>query len=341
MKRKGLIITLVLVILVVMLVPATVAARGWRTVPKPNTITVTLVPEVMDDTVIGTEWPIRDTAETNVWAIIDMDTSSEEPAATIVGWVVNGRSIYGEVEGGIDGNFSFTYSALVDDLQTGTMQGITVISNDNGQVYLSEDGTIDSEITCYFTFEEINAWCEAIGIPTAYFCAEVYEYPDLAGLPVEILAAMYGSELPLLPKCLDTSFSGTASVDAGTGQFADIEGKGVFNPKDGVPMSVYLYPNQHVASIEGEIELTCVYTNTAKKRVLDFDRDEVRDRVTDIWGNYGDFDWDNYGDFNWGDWGDYGDFDWDYNDFDWGDYDFNYGNFDWNDISWGRGSFRR
>jgi len=278
MVKKILLVSLALSLVLIAVAPVTALAKKWSPPVRPNIehFSVVLTPTSIDDTVIGTTWPVRDTADTNVWPIVDL----VEGTPTVVGWVVDGRSIYGGVTGNIDGNFSFTYGGILDTLQSGSIQGIVTIQTAQGIVYLAARGTSETEVLAVYSFPEIQGWVAAAGLPSVgVFFAQIYNNNDLALLPDEVLVAMYGSVLPLLPKTLSAEFSGTVRVDAGTGAFSSIYGTGRFKPAGGNPLTLQVHPSQHVYAIDGAIKLTGSYSKRPLPGVFQFDRDKLRDVI--------------------------------------------------------------
>jgi len=233
LRKRLLVFSLVLALLLVVLAPATALARGWGSPPRTSIhkFSAVFTPTSIDDTVIGTTWPVRDSHDTNVWPIIDI----VDEKSTVVGWIVDGRSVYGDVNGNIDGEASFTYGGILDTLQSGSMQGVLAIKTSKGAIYLAASGNIETEVIDLYTFEEIVAWwsvaggglplgvffaeiyntealallpdgelsfeeiqgwCEAIGLTVGQFFAGIYGSEDLAGLDDETLAALYNNGLP-------------------------------------------------------------------------------------------------------------------------------------------------
>jgi len=301
MLKKILLISLALSLVLIAVAPITTMAKRWSPPerPKIERFSVVLTPASIDNTVIGTTWPVRDTADTNVWPIMDL----VEGETTVVGWVVDGRSIYGGVTGNIGGNFSFTYGGILDTLQSGSIQGIVTIQTVRGIVYLAARGTSETEVLAVYSFVEIAGWWYSEPVqssieecpisispcPLGVFFAQIYSNPDLAPLPDEVLVTMYGSVLPPLPKTLSAEFSGTIRVDAGTGAFSSIYGTGRFKPAGGNPLTLQVWPSQHVYAIDGAIKLIGSYSKRPLPGVLQFDRDKLRD-VIEKWREKNDED---------------------------------------------------
>ncbi|MFC2122155.1 hypothetical protein ACFLRP_00525 [Bacteroidota bacterium] len=278
MGKKILLISLALSLVLIAVAPITTMAKRWSPPERPNIerFSVVLTPTSIDNTVIGTTWPVRDTVDTNVWPIVDL----VDGTPTVVGWVVDGRSIYGGVTGNIGGNFSFTYGGVLDTLQSGSIQGIVAIQTARGVVYLAARGTSEAEVLAVYSFPEIQGWVAAAGLPSVgVFFAQMYNNPDLAPLPDEVLVTMYGSVLPLLPKTLSAEFSGTVRVDAGTGAFSSVKGTGKYKPAGGNPLTLQVWPSQHVYAIDGAIQMTGSYSKRPLKGVFKFDRDKARDVI--------------------------------------------------------------
>jgi len=292
MGRKLLLLSLALALVLIAAAPATVMAKKWGTPKKPavTRFTAVMTPNLIDDTVIGETWPVRDTEDTNVWPIIDLVEIEGVPTPTIVGWVVDGRSIYGGVSGDIAGDFTFTYGGVLDTLQSGSIQGIVTIQTGQGTVYLAARGTSEAEVVGVYLFVEVAGWwysepvqssiegCPVSPCPLWVFFDEIYP-ADLAGLPDAALEAMYGDVLPPLPKTLSAEFSGTVRVDAGTGAYGEINGLGQFKPAGGNPLTLDVYPNQHVYGIEGSIQLTGYYSERPLRQVLKLDRAKLREWI--------------------------------------------------------------
>ena len=314
MKKKVLLISLALVLVAAIFAPVSVLAKGWNP-PKPSPVqkfNAVMTPTAIDPTVPAfppTTWPTRETAETNAWPIIDLIDGK----ATVVGWIIDGRSVYGSVSGGFTGNGSFTYGGVLDTLQSGSMSGVLTIQTAQGVLYMGANGTLDANVTAYYSFEElvglytpavlpmvlaaiystpalallhdgdlafeeIQAFCAGIGVSVGEFFAGVYGVPDLAALPEEALAAMYGDTLPILqglvllggmygsdsmpslPKIMTAEFKGTLEISAGTGVYSGASGKGTFGPNNRTPLTLYVSPDQHVENVEGSIKLTGTYS---------------------------------------------------------------------------------
>ena len=326
MKKRLIVACLCIVVLLTALIPAAASARNWsKTFDRIRTtrFSSVLTPTSIDDTVIGNTWPARDSATTNVWPIIDLIDG--EPAVT--GWIVDGRTIHGDVTGDLAGRFSFTYGGILDLLQTGSIQGIVAIETAQGVVYLASDGESETRVTAYYEFDEIaawcnaagvgvgqffavmynraelsllpdgllafsdiQAWCAAIGVPVGAFLADVYGMPELAGLDeatlegmygtvlppfpgLSLLSAMYGDPLPLLPRVLTAEFSGSVRVDAGTGRFTNITGQGSYRPQG--PLTLYVYPDQHVFQLEGNIKFSGYYRSRPTRHDWTIDRERL------------------------------------------------------------------
>ena len=294
MKKKLFLISLALVVLVAIFIPVNaLAADGGRSsaVPVAKHFSVTLTPVSIDDTVLGTVWPVRDTASTCVWPILD--------STGIIGWIIDGRSIRGGLSGDINGEFSFTYGGVLDVLQSGSIQGVvTLKAGGLDVVYMAADGDLEAQVKAYYTFAEIQGWCAAVGIPTNVFFSLIYNAPGLAGIPEALLGMAYGASaplpapypplppLPLLPKTLTADFSGTVRIDAGTGAYNGSRGNGQFASGKQL-LTLYVYPNQHVYKMDGQIKMTGTYIKQTPRQIGNIDRDKLKDAIDKFKGNFG------------------------------------------------------
>jgi len=336
MKKRLLFISLAVALVLTTLVPATALARGWWSPPQPpraQRFNALMTPTEIDPTVIGTAWPVRDDPKTNVWPIVDL----VEGKPTVVGWIVDGRTVYGGVSGNFNGTANFTYGGILDTLQSGSMEGVLAIQTGPLDViYLAASGTIEANVTEYYTFEEIAVWCQGAGLPVGTFFSLIYSNDALALIPdgnltiadiqawctaVEIslveffysiygdldppgleqpdeatliwmyenvpsfppvpglglLEGMYGDPLPLLPKTLSAEFKGTLRIDAGTGAYNGVSGQGTFGPAERQPLTLHVWPNQHVYDIDGAIKLSGTYTIKPPRRPFEVDRDKLEE----------------------------------------------------------------
>lgn len=368
MKRKLLFISLALALVLTALAPATALARGWRPPSKSpvQRFTAVMTPNEIDPTVIGTAWPKRDTPETNVWPIFDL----VEGDPTVVGWVVDGRSVYGTVSGDFEGTSTFTYGGILDTLQSGSMEGVLAIQTGQMDViYLAASGTIVAKVTEYYDFGGIVEWCGGLGLSVGVFFSQIYNNDALAlipggnltiadiqawctavgislveffysiygdylppglgeatliamygaedGLPIvsglELLGGMYGDPMPLLPMTLTAEFKGTLRVDAGTGAYSGVSGQGTFGPSGNIPLTLYVYPNQHVYWIDGAIKLSGTYNTKKPPCPFKVDKDKLHDWMKKWKDRPGD--WKGRFDQDWKD-----RFDRDLKDWDWKDW---------------------
>lgn len=269
-------ISLALALLVAVLIPATAWADtpGWKPPSVAKHFSVILTPTSIDDTTIGSVWPVRNTPSTCVWPIVD--------STGITGWIIDGRSIRGGMGGDINGDFIFTYGGVLDVLQSGSMQGIVTLKANTSPldvIYLAADGDLAAQVKEYYTFPEIQGWCTAAGIPIGMFFAAIYGNNDLALLPPEVLGGMYGSVLPPLPKTLTATFSGTVRIDAGTGAYAGVRGNGQFGPNGKQPLTLHVYPNQHVYQIDGQIKMTGTYMKQKPREIGNIDRGKLQEAI--------------------------------------------------------------
>ena len=281
MIKRIVLISLAIALVLSAVAPATALAKKWRPTQRPvvQRFAVIMTPTTIDSPVISSApWPNPVPPGANAWPIVDMIDVEGVPTPAIVGWVVGGRSIYGGVTGDMGGSFTFTYGGILDTLQSGSIQGIVTIQTARGIVYLAAQGTSEAEVTGVYTFAEIKAWVlAALGLPVVGpFFAEIYNNPDLALLPDEVLAGYYGSLLPPLPKTLSAEFSGTVRVDAGTGAFGSVSGSGRFKPAGGNPLTLQVWPSQHVYAIDGAIQLTGTYSRRSLEGAFEFDREKLR-----------------------------------------------------------------
>ena len=295
MGRKLLLLSLALALVLTAVAPATVMARKWGTPKEPviEHFTAVMTPTAIDSPVVsGAPWPTPVPPEANAWPIVDLVEVEGVPTPTIVGWVVDGRSIYGDVSGDIAGDFTFTYGGILDTLQSGSIQGIVTIQTVQGIVYMAAGGTSEAEVIGVFSFGEIAGWwysepvqssiegCPVSPCPLGVFFAEIYNNAELAQIDDAVLQLMYeAGQLPPLPMTLSAEFSGTLRVDAGTGVYSEINGLGKFKPAGGNPLALHLYPNQHVYAVEGAIQLTGYYSKRPLRQVLKFDREKLREWV--------------------------------------------------------------
>lgn len=213
MKRRLLFISLALALVLVALAPAATLAKK-EPKPNPTHFAAIMTPTAIDGTVEGTYyWPVRGTAETNVWPIYDEDV--------LIGWLIDGRSISGDVTDGFEGSFTFTYGGILDTVQSGSIQGMLAIehSDEVGVLYMAASGTLEAEVI------------------------EIYE-----------------DYLPyIVPKTLSAELNGDVRIEAGTGAYSGIRGKGTFKTGKKEPLILHVHPDQHVYRIEGSIELNGEY----------------------------------------------------------------------------------
>jgi len=258
---------LALAIVLITLAPTTTLAK------RKNHFTAVLTPTAISATVLGTDWPVRSTAETNVWPIVE----PVEEAPTIIGWIVDSRSFYGDVSGDIDGEFTLAYGGIFDTLQSGSMHGIAAIQTNGGDViYFTVHGVVESEIIDFYPFAEIKAWCEQPETPSlGVFFAQIYNVDELEELSDEELGAIYGDALSLLPMTLSAEFTGAIRVDAGIGIYSSIFGEGKFGPAGKQPLILHVYPNQHVYELEGALEITIKYDKKEMRKLLNIDKDKL------------------------------------------------------------------
>ncbi|GEM_PF-5993090 len=325
MKKKVLLISLSLVLVLAILVPTAALAKGIPVPPKPpvaKRFNAVLTPAAIDATIISAApWPAANPANANVWPIIDLIDGKP----TIVGWIVDSRGVHGSISGDFNGAGEFTYGGILDTLQSGSMQGILAIQTGGlNAMYLAASGDIAASVVALYKFEEIVAWCGAAGLPVGIFFSQIYNAPELALLPdgnmtfaelqawcaaigvttgqflasvgyppelaelpdeiiatlygvtlpplpgLAVLGGMYGDPLPPLPKTLSAEFKGTLRIDAGTGDFSGVRGIGQFGPYNKTPLILNVTPDQHVASVQGAIQLSGTYIKKAPEpRKLD------------------------------------------------------------------------
>ena len=275
MKRL-IFICLALVMIIAIAIPATTLAQDIRTPRPPRHFDLTMTPQSIDQPSISmAPWPQANPAGANSWPIYDLVNGSP----TIIGWVVDSRTIYGTVSGDANGQFTFTYGGVLDTIQSGSIHGIVVITTGQGMVYLLAQGTSETTIKETYTFGEVSAWCPQGGFPSVgAFFAQFYGDSNLAPIPDEYLAAMYGTVLPLLPKTLGASFSGTVTVESGTGNYAAIHGTARFNPADSKPIILSVYPNQHVYNISGAIVIRG-FSSIERARLPQVEAGKVKDAI--------------------------------------------------------------
>jgi hypothetical protein len=286
MRRKLIVLALAITLVLTILTPMTVLATGAKPPPAKH-FSIIMTPTNIDDTSLGTVWPVRDSAATNVWPIIDMVTSDGTPAPTIVGWIIEGRSIYGTIDGDMKGNFTFTYGGIVDILQSGSIQGIgTLQAGGLNIVYLAARGEIESQVEDLYTFTEIQTWCAGVGITLGTFFAQIYNTPELAELPDTVLQAMYeAGQLPPLPKTLTAVISGTVKIDSGTGIYSGIRGIGQLQSYNNKPLILSVWPNQHVWEIDGKMKMTGFYTNQPPRQLGNIDREKLLKAIEEFKAN--------------------------------------------------------
>lgn len=293
MKKRLLFIGLAVVALVAMLIPTYALADSGQlpNLPFGRHFSVTMTPATIDDTVLGSAWPVRDSASTDVWPITD--------STGMVGWIIDGRSIRGSLGGDIKGNFTFTYGGVLDVLQSGSIQGIVTL-NAGGLdvVYMAASGDLQAQVKDYYTFTEIQGWCTLADIPVDVFFSKIYNAPALAGLPTNLLGMEYGASaplpapypplppLPLLPKTLTADFSGTVKVDAGTGAYSGYSGSGQFSSGKQL-LTLSVYPSQHVYNMVGQITMTGTFTKQTPRRIGDIDLGKLKDAVDKFKGGSG------------------------------------------------------
>ena len=302
MVKKLVLFSLVLAMVLAVVAPAAVMAKRWSFPGRPvvRYFETILTPAEIDSPVVsGEPWPTPEPQGANSWAIVDELDVGGVPTPAIVGWIVDGRSIYGGVTGDVAGSFTFTYGGILDTLQSGSIQGIVTLQTGEGILYLATSGSSEAGVTGAFSFEEIAAWwysppvqsslvdCPVSPCPLGVFFAEIYNNSDLAALPDEVLAGMYDDILPVLPKTLNAEFSGTVRIDAGTGTYSSVSGNGKYKPAGGDPLTLHLYPNQHVHAIEGAILLTGQYTKRQLRQELEFDRDNLSKFIEKWRAKYG------------------------------------------------------
>jgi len=237
MKKKVLLISLSLVLVLAILVPTAALAKGVPILPKPpvaKRFNAVLTPTAIDATIIsGAPWPVANPPQSNVWPIIDLIDGKP----TIVGWIVDSRGVHGSVSGDLNGAGEFAYGGILDTLQSGSMQGVLGIQTGGvNAIYLAASGDLAAKVIALYqfgeivawcagqglpvgmffsviyntdylallpdgdmSFAELQAWCAAIGVTTGQFLASVGYPPELAGLPDEAIEPMYGPVLPPLP----------------------------------------------------------------------------------------------------------------------------------------------
>ena len=240
-------IGLALALVLVALAPAETLAKKE---PKadPSHFAAIMTPTAIDDTVVGTSWPVRDTPATNVWPIYD--------EGALIGWLIDGRAISGDVTDGFEGSFTFTYGGILDTLQSGSIQGMLALETNDGVIYMAASGTLQAEVIEVYSFEELVDLCGA-ALPTVF--SLIYDNEDLASVPATVLEGWYGVVLPPLPKTLTAELKGKVEIEAGTGAYSGVRGKGEFNTDKKEPLILHVTPAQHVSMIEGSIELEGKY----------------------------------------------------------------------------------
>ncbi|MDD5287880.1 MAG: hypothetical protein PHY28_02040 [Dehalococcoidales bacterium] len=252
MKRL-IFICLTIAVMIAVAIPTATMAKDLRPAAPPQRFELKLTPQSIDQPGVSTApWPQANPANANSWPIYDI----VDGAPAVVGWIVDSRSIYGTVSGDATGQFVFTYSGVLDTIQSGSIHGIVTIGTAQGTVYLLADGTSDASIKETYTFNEVAGWCQQVGIPVGAFFAQYYGIPDLSSVPIAELTAAYGTALPLLPKTLGASFSGKVTVESGTGNYAAIHGTATFKPEANKSIILSVYPNQHVYNLSGGIIVT-------------------------------------------------------------------------------------
>jgi len=282
LKKRLIIISLLLVTILALTIPVSaMAAAPNSTVAR--TFSVVMTPASIDDTVLGAEWPVRNAAATNVWPIVNVTMVNNTPTPEITGWVIDGRSIRGTTTGNIAGSFSFTYGGVLDELQSGSVQGIIALqTNPMSKVYLAATGDCDAQVVNYYVFAEIQRWCDAVGAPVGYFFSQIYSTPSLIDVPELYLEQMYTlGQLPALPKTLSAVFSGTAVINAGTGDFADAKGTAKFDGVNGKALTLNVYPNQHVYKLDGAIKMTGVYGKQTRRTPV-IDKEKLKTMIDNI-----------------------------------------------------------
>lgn len=151
--RKLLVIGVFLALCLAVLVPAATMAgsAGTEEATATKSFNAVLTPSAMDATKIAPfpnyPWPKRETADTNVWPIVDVYL----PNTPVTGWIVNGRSIYGNTTGDASGPFTFTYGGIVDVMQSGSIQGAVVIQTAQGTLYVTAVGGSKTKIIDVYT----------------------------------------------------------------------------------------------------------------------------------------------------------------------------------------------
>lgn len=280
MAKRLFFVALALVLVSTFLVSGLALADGRDSRDRsPRSFTVTATPQTMDDTVIGTAWPVRDTSATNVWPVVNMVPVGGVSTPTVAGWIVDGRTIYGTLAGDVAGTFTFTYGGVLDTLQSGAIQGVmTMRAGGADTIYMAISGDLAAQIKTVYAFGEIQAWCTAVGLPGAGpLFAAIYGVPGLAAAPDAYLATLYGVQLPSLPKTLSADIGGTTRIDAGTGTYAGFQGKGTFDVPNNQTLTLYVYPNQHVYQIGGSIKLTGTMSKPQQRGPsADVDRESVQ-----------------------------------------------------------------
>lgn len=250
--KRTLLVFLILVLITALVIPGVALAQNKLTGKSYKSLDLSMNPTSIDQPSISTApWPQSNPGTANSWPIFD----NVNGTPTVVGWVVDHRTIYGTVTGDANGQFTLTYGGILDSLQSGSMHGTVVITTTQGNVYFQAEGTSEAIIKETYTFEEIASWCQAAGLTSGMFFAAFYGNGDLGSLPDGQLVLMYGTVLPLLPKTLQDDFKGTATVESGTGYYAAIHGTAQFHPATGIPIILSVYPNQHVYNITGTIVL--------------------------------------------------------------------------------------
>ncbi|MDD4859379.1 MAG: hypothetical protein PHR56_04165 [Dehalococcoidales bacterium] len=275
--KKLIWVCLTLVMIAGLAIPASAVAQDLRTQNAPKRFELTLTPQTIDQPSISAAlWPQANPANANSWPIYDMVGG----APTVVGWIVDGRTIYGAVSGDANGQFTFTYGGVLDTIQSGSIHGIVTIGTAQGVVYLLADGTSEATIKETYQFAEVAAWCQQVGITAGIFFAQFYGVPELAAVPDAQLALMYGTALPLLPKTLGASFSGKVTVESGTGNYSSIHGTAIFKPAGNKSIILNVYPNQHVYNLSGAIIVTN-FKAISRIRLPNVDANAVKEKVKD------------------------------------------------------------
>jgi hypothetical protein len=277
-KNKLLVISIALALVLALFIPATALADLWNP-PIAKHLNLILTTNKIDDSDIGKVWPVRETSKTDVWPVLDMVSTGGAPKPTIVGWIVDGRSIYGDLGGDIKGTFTFTYGGVLDVLQAGSIQGIVTIQASSSPldiIYMAARGDLETQVKETFIFNDIRTWCTGKGIPVGMFFAQIYNTPELAVLGDVTVKAMYeAGQLPPLPKTLTAVFTGMSKIEAGTGAYSGARGSCQFKPRGGKALILHVTPDQHVNRIEGQIEMTGTYLQQLQREIGKIDRDNL------------------------------------------------------------------